>query len=100
MIEAYRHGTPVLARRIGALPELVDASGGGELFDTAEELTAGMNRLQTDPARRARLSANAVAAFHERWSESAVVPQYLEIVRSASERRSRGPGLPVEALTA
>jgi glycosyltransferase involved in cell wall biosynthesis len=100
VIEAFRHGTPVLARRIGALPELVDASGGGELFDTAAELTAGMNWLQTDPERRARLSANAVAAFHERWSESAVVPQYLEIVRSASERRSRGPAFPAEALTA
>ena len=88
VIEAFRHGTPVLARSIGALPELVDASGAGELFESAADLVVKMRRLQREPARRARYAANAVAAFRERWSEAAVIPQYLALVDRV--RRERG----------
>ncbi len=87
LIEAFRQGTPVIARRIGPFPEIVDTSGGGELFGTRDELVAAMRRLQEDPARRARLAAAGYAAFVSRWSERAVVPQYLDIVARAAERK-------------
>jgi hypothetical protein len=29
----------------------------------------------------------ALVSFEQRWSEKAVIPRYLEIVRSAAERR-------------
>ncbi|MDX2119769.1 MAG: glycosyltransferase family 4 protein [Gemmatimonadota bacterium] len=87
LIEAFRQGTPVIARRIGPFPEIVETSGGGELFGTRDELVAAMRRLQEDPARRARLAAAGYAAFVSRWSERAVVPQYLDIVARAAERK-------------
>lgn len=87
LIEAFRQGTPVIARRIGPFPEIVDTSGGGELFGTRDELVAAMRRLQQDPARRARLAAAGYDAFVSRWSERAVVPQYLDIVARAAERK-------------
>ena len=87
LIEAFRQGTPVIARRIGPFPEIVETSGGGELFGTRDELVGAMRRLQQDPARRARLAAAGYDAFVARWSERAVVPQYLDIVARAAERK-------------
>ncbi|HEX4934162.1 MAG TPA: glycosyltransferase family 4 protein [Gemmatimonadaceae bacterium] len=88
LIEAFRQGTPVIARRLGPFPEIVEQSGGGELFETEEELLAGMRRLQQDASYRAQRSRAGYRAYAERWSERAVIPQYLEIVRRAAARRA------------
>ena len=87
LIEAFRQGTPVIARRLGPFPEIVEQSGGGELFTTREELLAAMRRLQGDPQHRARQSEAGYHAYVNRWSEHVVVPQYLDIVRRAAARR-------------
>ncbi len=97
LLESFRQGTPVIARRLGPFPEIVDASGGGELFSTREELLGAMRRLQGDPAHRERLSQAGYAAYANRWSERVVVPQYLEIVRRAAARR--GHLRVIDALT-
>jgi len=89
LIESFRQGTPVIARRLGPFPEIVERAGGGELFWTAGELLAAMRRLQGDPAHRARLSAAGYRAYVDHWTESAVVPRYLDIVRRAAQRRNR-----------
>lgn len=89
LIEAFREGTPVIARRLGPFPEIVERSGGGELFQTTEDLVQAMHRLLRDPAHRARLARAGYRGYVERWSESAVIPQYLGIVRRAAERRGR-----------
>lgn len=80
VIEALSAGAPVVARGIGPLPELLAASGAGEIFSTPEELSALLDRLVNDPTHRARLAANAMKAVRERWTESVVVPQFLALV--------------------
>ena len=84
IIEAFRQGTPVLARRIASFPEIVEAAGGGELFWTPDELAAAMRRLQTDRPRRDRLGRAAFEGFRRYWSERAVIPRYLDVVRGAA----------------
>jgi glycosyltransferase involved in cell wall biosynthesis len=87
LVEAFRQATPVIARRLGPFPEIVEASGAGELFSNPDELVAAMRRLQGDADLRARLGAAGQRAFRDRWSEDVVVPRYLEIVASAAKRR-------------
>lgn len=87
VIESFRAGSPVIARRVGPLPELVTASGGGELFETPDELVAAMRKLLREPRHRALLAEGGYRAYVARWSESAVIPRYLDIVRRAAERR-------------
>lgn len=89
LIESFKQSTPVIARRIGPFPEIVEQSGGGELFNTGEELLAAMRRLQDDGDYRRARAESGYRAYVERYSESAVVPQYLGIVRRAAERRNR-----------
>ncbi len=87
LIEAFRQRTPVIARRLGPFPEIVEVSGGGELFDNQGELLAAMERMRSDDAHRERCAAAGQRAFAERWCESAVVPRYLDLLRGAAERR-------------
>lgn len=90
LIESFREGTPVIARRLGPFPEIVQQSGGGELFSTREELLAAMRRLQHEPAHRRQLAHDGFQAYLERWTESAVIPRYLDIVSRARARRAGG----------
>jgi len=88
IIESFRERTPVIARRLGPFPEIMAQSGGGELFDTSDELLAAMRRLQHDRPYRADKAANAYRSYVDRWTESAVLPQYLDIVARAHAMRS------------
>jgi glycosyltransferase involved in cell wall biosynthesis len=87
LIEAFKQSTPVIARRIGPFPEIVDRAGGGELFTTGAELLQAMRRLQDDPSYRRERAESAYQAFVADYCESAVVPQYLDIVQRAALRR-------------
>jgi glycosyltransferase involved in cell wall biosynthesis len=89
LIEAFRQSTPVIARDIGPFPEILSRSGGGKLFGNEEELLAAMRQIQNDPALRLRLATAGHEAFLRNWSESAVVPQYLEVVRKTALAKGR-----------
>jgi glycosyltransferase involved in cell wall biosynthesis len=89
LIEAFRESTPVIARRRGPLPELIEQSNGGELFSDPGELLAAMRHLQGNAEYRIRLGRQGHRAYLERWSTSVVMPEFLEIVRQTAERRKR-----------
>lgn len=83
LIEAFRQGTPVIARALGPFPEIV-GQGGGLLFSTPEELTAAMGRLQHEPGLRDRLALSASESFRASWSETAVMEDYVRTLRGAA----------------
>jgi glycosyltransferase involved in cell wall biosynthesis len=87
LLESFRQSTPVIARRLGPLPEIVEHSGGGELFSSPAELTEAIARLAGDASRRETLGRAGLAAFRSTWSERVVIPRYLDIVRRAAERK-------------
>jgi glycosyltransferase involved in cell wall biosynthesis len=88
VIEALSHGTPVLARRRGPLPEVIQRGGGGLLFDTADDLDREVRRLVGEPALRRALAAEATASFQANFSEQVVVPRFLHLVEAARERKT------------
>jgi glycosyltransferase involved in cell wall biosynthesis len=90
LIEAFRQGTPVIARRIGPFPEFVDACGAGLLFDDGAGLVEAMRSIQGTPGRRVSLSEAALSGFERLWTEEAVVPRYLDLVREVAERKGLG----------
>ena len=80
ILEAFREGTPVITRNIGGMPELVEASGGGIVFDTDEQLGAAIARLLNDAVDRARLGAAGCSAYRRQWSPDAHIARYLAII--------------------
>jgi glycosyltransferase involved in cell wall biosynthesis len=93
LIEAFRHGAPVIARRLGPFPEIVEQSGGGLLFGDDEELIAAIGRLRDEPRLRERMIARAFAACREFWSEDVVIGRLLAYVAEALEMRAVGARL-------
>lgn len=89
LIESFRQRTPVIARRLGPFPEIVESCGGGELFETMDELVRAMERMRVDADHRERCAGSGLRGFVELWSESAVVPRYLELLGEAAEQRGR-----------
>jgi glycosyltransferase involved in cell wall biosynthesis len=100
LVESFRQGTPVVARRIGPFPEIVNHAAAGELFDDANGLLASLQRLAADEAYRDRLGTAGRQAYASTWSEDAIVPKYLEIVERTIARRSPSPLPAPAAVTA
>jgi glycosyltransferase involved in cell wall biosynthesis len=90
LIEAFRLGTPVIARELGPFPEIVGASGGGLMFRDEAGLRAAMASLAGEPGLRARLSAAAEAAFARLWSEAPVLEAWGEALARAAAAAGRG----------
>ena len=91
ILEAFRQGTPVIARDIGPFPDIVQRSGGGVLFSSPEALAQALHAMLEHTAMRDRMAAAAREAFAAHWSETVVVPQYVEIARRAAARRHQTP---------
>lgn len=87
VIEAFSHGTPVLARRMGSFPELIEQSGGGRLFDTPEQLRQLVAEFAASPELRRDLGERGREALAARWSESAVVPRYMTLIEQLQATR-------------
>lgn len=97
LIEAFRHQTPVIARRIGPFPEIVEQSGGGELFTGDDDLIAAMRRIQSNDTYRLELGRRGYDACRARWSEEVVLTRYLDLVAQASRDRAARLGQPLPA---
>ncbi len=78
-IEAMLCGTPVVALRRGALPEIVDEGVTGLLVERPEDLPAALTRTATFDRRRVRERAR------ERFSASRMTADYEAIYRRAIE---------------
>jgi glycosyltransferase involved in cell wall biosynthesis len=71
MIEALASGTPVIARRRGSVPEVLEDGVTGIIAETEDELVAGVERV-------ARLDRRACrAAFERRFTDAAMCDRYL-----------------------
>ncbi|MCB2129668.1 MAG: glycosyltransferase family 4 protein [Rhodobacteraceae bacterium] len=89
LIESFRLGTPVIARRLGPFPEIVERSGAGALFETEDELVGAMQTIQSDPETRAQRSKAALAAFAGVWREDRVMQAYGAAFAGAARRAGR-----------
>jgi glycosyltransferase involved in cell wall biosynthesis len=89
LLEAFVESTPVIARRLGGMAEVVHDSQGGLTFENDAELAGAMRRLQGDRTYRDALGAAGQAAYRRLWSDDPHIETYLDIVERASARRRR-----------
>ena len=87
--EALAHGVPVIARRIGALAEIVEDTGGGLLFDSAAECRSAMEQLLASPALRSKLGDSGRHYALGHWTEEVHLSRYLQLARTLMEKRDR-----------
>jgi glycosyltransferase involved in cell wall biosynthesis len=91
-VEHMASGTPLIATRTGALPEVVGDAARMVAPGDAEELSTALRELLDSPAERDRLAAVAQARVQERFAWPAVaratVTQYREAMATQGRDRS------------
>lgn len=87
IIEAFSLKTPVITNNLGALPEVVEDSGGGFIYNNNDELISAMNKLAADPSLRNELGEKGYVAYRKNWDENAHLEKYLNLVGELQEKR-------------
>jgi glycosyltransferase involved in cell wall biosynthesis len=88
MLEAFARKTPVIARRLGALPEVVEESGGGLTFASDDDLVAAVATLVRSPALRHELGERGYRALIAKWTRQPHLARYFDVIREARAKRT------------
>jgi len=83
VLEAMAAGVPVLASKVGGVPDLIEEGVTGLFCDPSdpESMRQGVQRLLTDDATASSLAARAKAVARERYHPRVVARRHLEIYR-------------------
>lgn len=93
IIEAFSLKTPVITNNLGALPEVVEDSGGGFIYNNDRELIAAMNKLAADSALRNKLGEKGYRAYVKYWNEDAHLDRYLGIISALRAQKGHNSGM-------
>ncbi|ACO77942.1 UDP-Glycosyltransferase/glycogen phosphorylase [Azotobacter vinelandii CA] len=85
MIEAMACGTPVIAWRCGAVPEVVEQGVSGFIVDSDEQAVAAVHQAQALDRRRVR------AAFERRFSSKIMASAYVDLYQRLPAFVGRDP---------
>ena len=103
ILEAMAAGLPVIATRVGGIPDIVEERVTGILVapGNIEQIAAGLTKLTDDHSLRRAMGAAGQRRHRERWSADKMIEGYARVLRerwaargpaassrSTSERRS------------
>ena len=88
VLEALAAGVPVVQPRHGSFPELIEATGGGLLYDPAQTsdatgLADAIAQLMDDPDRRRRLGRAGQAAVREHFNDEVMADRTWTLYENA-----------------
>lgn len=98
VLEAMAAGVPVVATRVGSLPEVILPESTGLLIEPGDSggLSQALARLLADPELRARLARNARELVEERFSAARMAEEYIRVygeLRPALRMQSQPDGV-------
>lgn len=87
IIESFARKAPVIVRDLGALPEVVQDSGAGFVYQTEEELLAAIRRIAASPESRRQLGEKGYSAFIRWWSKEAHMELYFNLLQDLATKK-------------
>jgi glycosyltransferase involved in cell wall biosynthesis len=87
IIEAFARRTPVIVRDLGALPEVVNDSGGGFIYRDDDELLTAIENIGTSPGLRDQLGKKGYEAFIANWSREAHLKLYFDFLKRTAIKK-------------
>jgi glycosyltransferase involved in cell wall biosynthesis len=88
IIEAFAAGVPVLATRVGGIPEMLEDGVNGLFIErSADSIIAGVGRLMAEPGLHGRLRDGARRTYQEKFTLATVVAEYERVYAFAMARR-------------
>ncbi len=88
VIEAYARRTPVIARRLGPLPEVIEDGRGGLVFSDIDELRGHLDLLARDQQLRDRLGRQGYESFEAKWTPDPHIERYMKIIERVRAARN------------
>jgi glycosyltransferase involved in cell wall biosynthesis len=85
MIEAMACGTPVLAYRAGAVPEVIDEGLSGMIVDNIDQARVALVQVAALDRRKVRLR------FEERFTARRMATDYVRLYKSLVRQTARSP---------
>src|SRR5207253_5213547 len=81
LLEAMNHGTPVIASRVGGIPDIVEDGVSGLLVPPGDAvaLAAAVRRLRDDPDLARRLGEGGRRRLREQFNWPAIVRRWLDL---------------------
>ena len=90
VIESLRQRTPVIARNLGGMPEIISESRGGFVYNTELELVAAIDQLLADPLCGREMGLRGYEAYQRNWTAMAHLERYFALIREiAAAKASR-----------
>ncbi len=86
IIEAFSMKTPAIVNNLGALPEVIEDSNGGFIYNNEKELVDAMHKLAENQILREELGNNGYRAFLKFWNEEAHLTQYLDLIEKLKKK--------------
>ena len=86
-MEAVSLQTPVIVRNLGGMPEVVEESGAGFIYETTGELVSAMDRLLADSTYRNQLGQQGYQAFKKNWTAEVHMQHYFDLIRELAVAR-------------
>ncbi len=87
IIEAFEMKTPVIVNNLGALPEVVEDSGGGIIYNNEAQMVAALKELAANDQKRDELGRKGYDAFLRFWNEESHMRQYLQLIEELQKKR-------------
>ena len=101
VVEAFSQGTPVIASRVGAFPEIVEEGVTGLFFEpnNVEDLAKKIRWAEEHPEEMAQMGKNARKVYEEKYTPqknyAQLVSIYEDVIRESSRHRKNWSKEPV-----
>jgi glycosyltransferase involved in cell wall biosynthesis len=82
ILESFARKTPVIVRDLGALPEVVNDSQGGFIYNSDDEVITYIHDILSNPSIRKEMGERGYNSFIRLWSKEAHLQIYFDLIRS------------------
>jgi glycosyltransferase involved in cell wall biosynthesis len=89
ILESFKEKTPAIVRNLGGMPEIIEESGAGFVYDDNDGLLSAMNRLLDEPSLRQSLGHKGYVAFERKWTAEAHLKGYFGLIEAIAKNRNR-----------